>query len=558
MSGQKSKQVSATDLILQVKNLTIGFYVRDGFTTAVDNISFDVRHGETLAILGESGSGKSVSASSIMDLIDIPPGKIISGEIFFQGDNVLKMSRSERHALNGKRIAMVFQDPLAHLNPVYSVGWQIAETYRTHHQVPQEGAWAETVRLLERVGIENAAERAKQYPHEFSGGQRQRVMIAMALALRPELLIADEPTTALDVTIQAQILHLLRDLQKEMGMSVLMITHDLKVAASVADRMIIMHQGKIVEAGDVRTIFENPQHAYTKQLLSATIGSKGLGKDRQAKSDNAKPLLSVSNLSKTYYLPARSLMPKILEIPALKGVSFDIKKGETVGLVGESGSGKSTVARLLMRLNEPTSGTAIYKDKDIFKMSDRELFAHRRNIQMIFQDPYASLNPRMSIGQIIAEPWRIHNDLLPKSQWNGRIAELLEMVGLDPAFEARFPHQFSGGQRQRVAIARALASEPELIICDEAVSALDVSIQAQIIHLLADLRDQMGLAYLFITHDLPVVRDFADRILVMKSGEIVEQGSANQIFTAPAHDYTRALLAAIPHPKWQNRKQSAK
>lgn len=544
--------MSGPDPILQVQNLTVGFYVREGFLTAVDNISFDVRHSETLAILGESGSGKSVSASSIMDLIDVPPGRVLSGDILFQGQNVLKMSRSERHRLNGKRIAMVFQDPLAHLNPVYSVGWQIAETYRAHHEVPQEGAWAETIRLLERVGIKDARVRARQYPHEFSGGQRQRIMIAMALALRPELLIADEPTTALDVTIQAQILDLLRDLQKEMGMSVLMITHDLKVAASVADRMIIMQQGKIVEAGEVRTIFESPQHAYTKQLLSATIGSEGLAKGRQADSDNAKPMLSVKNLSKTYYLPARSLFSKVLEIPALDGVSFDISAGETVGLVGESGSGKSTVARLLMRLNEPTSGTAFYNGTDIFEMSGKELFSHRRNIQMIFQDPYASLNPRMSIGQIIAEPWRIHNDLLPKTHWDRRIVELLEMVGLDPAIHSRFPHQFSGGQRQRVAIARALASEPELIICDEAVSALDVSIQAQIIDLLANLRERMGLAYLFITHDLPVVRDFADRILVMKSGEIVEQGSADQIFAAPSHDYTKALLAAIPHPKWQH------
>ena len=537
--------------LLEVRNLTIGFHVANGFVKAVDDVSFEVRRGETLAILGESGSGKSVSAMTMMGLIDVPPGQILGGEVRFDGRDVLGMDKAEKRALNGKRIAMIFQDPLAHLNPVYSVGWQIAETFRAHHEVPPEGAAAEAVRLLERVGIPNAAERAQQYPHEFSGGQRQRIMIAMALALRPELLIADEPTTALDVTIQAQILQLLRSLQQEMGMSVVMITHDLKVAASVADRLVVMYRGKVVESGDVRAVFDNPQHAYTRRLFAAAVGSEGAGADHRSPANNGAPLLSIRDLTKTYVVPSRGLFSKLREVAAVKGVSLDIKTGETVGLVGESGSGKSTVARVLLRLNEPTGGSAMYKGTDIFKMSSRELFAHRRNIQMIFQDPYASLNPRMSIGQIVAEPWTIHHDLVPRAQWKERIGDLLDMVGLEPEHRDRYPHQFSGGQRQRVAIARALASEPELIICDEAVSALDVSIQAQIIELLARLRDRMGLAYLFITHDLPVVRNFADRIVVMKGGEIVEQGDARSIFAHPEHPYTQQLLAAIPRPRWE-------
>ena len=334
-------------------------------------------------------------------------------------------------------------------------------------------------------------------------------------------------------------------------MSVIMITHDLKVAASVADRLVVMYRGKVVESGDVRAVFDNPQHAYTKRLFAAAVGSEGAAADHRSPANNGAPLLSIRDLAKTYVVPSRGLFSKLREVPAVRGVSIDIKTGETVGLVGESGSGKSTVARVLLRLNEPTSGSATYKGTDIFKMSNHDLFLHRRNIQMIFQDPYASLNPRMTIGQIIAEPWTIHRDLVPRAQWNDRVGNLLEMVGLDPDFRDRHPHQFSGGQRQRVAIARALASEPELIICDEAVSALDVSIQAQIIELLARLRDKMGLAYLFITHDLPLVRNFADRIVVMKGGEVVEQGDARSIFGAPEHPYTQQLLAAIPRPRWE-------
>jgi peptide/nickel transport system ATP-binding protein len=541
---------AAMDIILEVKNLSIGFYVDGRVITAVDDISFQVYRGETLAILGESGSGKSVSAAAIMDLVERPPGEIISGEILFQGHNLFAMSRRERLQINGKRIAIIFQDPMVHLNPVYSVGWQIAETFRAHNAVPKGGAWREAVRLMERVGISKAGERAHQYPHEFSGGQRQRIMIAMALALRPELLIADEPTTALDVTIQAQILELLRELQKEMGMSVILITHDLNVAASVADRLVVMYGGKVVETGDVRAVFDNPQHSYTRKLLSAAIGTQVSELSRPRRQIGGDPLLSVRDLSKTYVLPSRGLIPKWRQIDAVKGVSFDIRVGETLGLVGESGSGKSTVARMLLRLNEPSAGSAHYAGQDIFGMNERELLAYRRNVQMIFQDPYASLNPRMSVEKIIAEPWVIHRDLLPRSGWARRVEALLDMVGLDPGLRLRYPHQFSGGQRQRIAIARALACEPKIIICDEAVSALDVSIQAQIMALLAALRDKLGLSFMFITHDLPLARSFADTIIVMKDGHIVEAGPADQVFSAPAHIYTKTLLSSIPTPKW--------
>jgi peptide/nickel transport system ATP-binding protein len=541
---------AAMDIILEVKNLSIGFYVDGRVITAVDDISFQVYRGETLAILGESGSGKSVSAATIMDLVERPPGEIISGEILFQGHNLFAMSRRERLQINGKRIAIIFQDPMVHLNPVYSVGWQIAETFRAHNAVPKGGAWREAVRLMERVGISKAGERAHQYPHEFSGGQRQRIMIAMALALRPELLIADEPTTALDVTIQAQILELLRELQKEMGMSVILITHDLNVAASVADRLVVMYGGKVVETGDVRAVFDNPQHSYTRKLLSAAIGTQVSELSRPRRQIGGDPLLSVRDLSKTYVLPSRGLIPKWRQIDAVKGVSFDIRVGETLGLVGESGSGKSTVARMLLRLNGPSAGSAHYAGQDIFGMNERELLAYRRNVQMIFQDPYASLNPRMSVEKIIAEPWVIHRDLLPRSGWARRVEALLDMVGLDPGLRLRYPHQFSGGQRQRIAIARALACEPKIIICDEAVSALDVSIQAQIMALLAALRDKLGLSFMFITHDLPLARSFADTIIVMKDGHIVEAGPADQVFSAPAHIYTKTLLSSIPTPKW--------
>ncbi len=533
--------------VLEVRDLRVGFHSGRNYVDAVDGIDFYVRRGETLVILGESGSGKSVSASVILDLLDIPPAEISAGEVLFHHRNLLDMPPADRRAINGRRIAMIFQDSLAHLNPVYTVGWQVAEVFRAHNEVPAGGALPAAIGLLERVGIPDAAERAHHYPHQFSGGQRQRVMIAMALALNPELLVADEPTTALDATIQKQILELLRDLQAERGMSLVMITHDLAVAASVGDRVAVMHRGRIVETGPVREVFEKPRHAYTRELLAAAPRSVTTALPASVAAE--APLLAVRDLAKTYRIPG-GIVARGRDVAAVRGVSFTLCRGETLAVVGESGSGKSTVARLLVRLNEPTGGTALYRGRNIFEMSRAELLATRRRIQMVFQDPNGSLNPRMSVEEIVAESWAIHGTLPPRPERRRRVGELLELVGMEPSHALRYPHQFSGGQRQRIAIARALASEPELLICDEAVSALDVSKQAQIIDLLADLRERLGLSFIFITHDLAVARAFAHRVLVMRNGEIVEEGPVETIFGHPSHPYTKQLLDAVPTPKW--------
>lgn len=516
------------DHLLEVRNLSVEFHTVNGVVKAVRGISYHLDRGETLAILGESGSGKSVSSSAIMNLIDMPPGRISSGEILLDGVDLLKMPPSERRKVNGRRAAMIFQDPLSHLNPVYTVGWQIREAL-TVHGTSHEQAQAEALRLLGRVGIPDPKVALDKYPHEFSGGQRQRVMIAMALALRPDLLIADEPTTALDVTVQAEVLALLKELQQETGMGVLIITHDLGVVSEIADRVVVMEKGALVEQGTVRQVYKNPQHPYTKKLISAAPG-KG---EMHAPVSDAAPVLSVHEVRKNYGA-----------FEALKGVSFDLMAGETMAVVGESGSGKSTLARILLRLDEPDSGSALWKGRDLFTLSPAELYKLRRDLQMVFQDPTQSLNPRMTVYQLISEAWVIHPDILPKAKWRARVAELLTQVGLGPEHMGRYPHQFSGGQRQRIAIARALALEPQLIICDEAVSALDVSVQAQVIALLDKLRREMGIAFIFIAHDLPVVRDFADHVMVMKKGEVVELGTVREIFETPQQAYTKALLAA--------------
>ncbi len=527
--------------LLEVRNLSVEFHTAAGVVHAVKSISYHLDKGETLAILGESGSGKSVSSSAIMNLIDMPPGRISSGEILLDGRDLLTMPAEERREVNGRRVAMIFQDPLSHLNPVYSVGWQISEAMTTHGLAGSK-AREEALRLLRRVGIPEPERAMRKYPHEFSGGQRQRVMIAMALALRPDLLIADEPTTALDVTVQAEVLKLLKELQRETGMAVLIITHDLGVVSEIADRVVVMEKGAIVEAGTVREIYKNPQHPYTQKLIAAAPG-KGAMHEPGAR---AEPLLSVRDVRKTYG-----------SFEALKGISFDLMPGETMAVVGESGSGKSTLARALLRLDEPDGGTALWKGRDLFTLSPAELYKLRRDLQMVFQDPTQSLNPRMTVYQLISEAWVIHPDILPKAKWRERVAELLVQVGLSAEHMSRYPHQFSGGQRQRIAIARALACDPELVVCDEAVSALDVSVQVQVIDLLAELRDRLGLAYIFITHDLPIVRHFADRIIVMKSGEIVEHATTEEIFRNPQHAYTRQLINATPKPKWQTAADAA-
>ncbi|MGV0909619.1 ABC transporter ATP-binding protein [Martelella sp. FOR1707] len=518
----------ASSHLLEVRNLSVRFHTARGPVDAVNDVSWHLDRGETLAILGESGSGKSVSASAIMNLIDCPPGEIVSGEVLFEGRDLLTLSSEERRRINGKRIAMIFQDPLSHLNPVYPVGWQIAEAAMCHGKSKDE-AFARALKLMERVGIPDAAAALKKYPHQFSGGQRQRLMIAMALALKPDILIADEPTTALDVTVQAEVLSLLEELQAETGMGLLLITHDLGVVAEAADRAVVMEGGRIVETGTPRELYHNAQHPYTRKLLAAAPGK---GEMRTGENDR-QPILQVSGLTKTYGA-----------FTALKNADFELHAGETLAVVGESGSGKSTVAKLILRLEEASGGKVLWKGEDLLTKSYRQMRAVRRHLQMVFQDPTQSLNPHMSIYQIISEAWVIHPEILPKEKWRDRVNELLQQVGLKAEHAARHPHQFSGGQRQRIAIARALALEPDVIICDEAVSALDVSIQAQVIALLGELRDRLGIAFIFIAHDLPVVRDFADRVLVMQRGEIVEQGTVRQIFENPRELYTQRLLAA--------------
>ncbi len=532
------------DHLLEVRNLSVEFHTVNGVVKAVRDISYHLDRGETLAILGESGSGKSVSSSAIMNLIDMPPGRITSGQVLLDGVDLLTMQPAQRREINGRRIAMIFQDPLSHLNPVYTVGWQIREALTTHG-TDNAKAKAEALRLLGRVGIPSPETSLDKYPHEFSGGQRQRVMIAMALALRPDILIADEPTTALDVTVQAEVLALLKELQRETGMAVLIITHDLGVVAEIAGRVVVMEKGVLVESGTVRDVYKNPQHAYTKKLIAAAPG-KG---EMHTPPSVAEAVLKVRNVRKTYGA-----------FEALKGISFELMAGETMAVVGESGSGKSTLARILLRLDEPDSGEAFWKGRDLFTLSTAELYKLRRDLQMVFQDPTQSLNPRMTVYQLISEAWVIHPDILPKAKWRERVSELLTQVGLGPEHMGRYPHQFSGGQRQRIAIARALALEPQLIICDEAVSALDVSVQAQVIALLDKLRKQMGIAFIFIAHDLPVVRDFADHVMVMQKGEVVEIGTVRQIFETPRQPYTQALLAAglDPDPDVQAAQRAAR
>ncbi|MCP4382391.1 MAG: ABC transporter ATP-binding protein [Hyphomicrobiales bacterium] len=531
--------------LLEVHNLSVDFHTAYGTVHAVRNVSWHLDKSETLAILGESGSGKSVSAAAIMNLIDIPPGEIASGEIRFNGLNLLKMGAEDRREINGRKIAMIFQDPLSHLNPVYPVGWQIAEMMTTHGMSGTK-ARGQAFELMQRVGIPEPETKIDAYPHQFSGGQRQRLMIAMALALKPDILIADEPTTALDVTVQAQILALLEELQAETGMGMLLITHDLGVVAEVADRVVVMNAGEIVETGSAHQVYRNPVHHYTKKLIGAVPGS---GEMAEPKSSRIEPILEVYNLSKHFG-----------SFVALDGATLTVSPGETVAIVGESGSGKTTLARTLLRLDQATSGEALYHGRDLVTMPPAELFELRREIQMVFQDPAQSLNPRMSVFKIISEAFAIHPEILPRAKWRDRVRQLLDQVGLEAGHMHRYPHQFSGGQRQRIAIARALALEPKLIVCDEAVSALDVSIQAQVMDLLSQLQQDLGLSYLFIAHDLPLVRDFAHRVVVMQAGRIVEQGTVAQIFDNPREDYTRSLMAASlsPDPEIQAERRRAR
>ena len=517
--------------ILLVENLSVDFDTPHGTVHAVRDVSFEVIAGETLAVLGESGSGKSVSASAILNLIDMPPGRVVAGAIKYCGRDILTMGTEERRDLAGKKIAMVFQDPLAALNPVYTVGWQIEEVFRLHPNLGISDHRQEAIRLLGRVGIPEPEKRVDYYPHQFSGGQRQRVVIAMAIAAKPDILIADEPTTALDVTIQAEILKLLRSLQEEQGMAVIMITHDLGVVADMADSVVVMQNGVIVESGSRDQILNAPQHPYTRHLLDSIPGRDGFATEIPLA--NAPVLLNIINASKRFG-----------GFTALSNVSITLKKGETLGIVGESGSGKSTLMRLILELDTPSEGVIEFEGIPMTRMNREEKSRLHRDIQVVFQDPSASLNPYMTIEEVISEPWAIHRDVLPKHQWRGKVAELLSQVGLKPQHAQRYPHQFSGGQRQRIAIARAIALKPKLLICDEALSALDVSIQAQVLGLLKALRSELDLSLVFVAHDLLLVRDFCHKVAVMKGGSIVEQGETREIFTHPKHEYTRTLLEA--------------
>lgn len=557
---------ASTRSLLSVSGLVTSFRVEGGWRPVVKGISFDVSAGETVAIVGESGSGKSVTALSIMGLTPRASTRI-EGSIKLCGKELTTLSPAEMNKIRGDEIAMIFQEPMTSLNPVLTIGFQIAESLMLHRGMSRAAADAETVRLLERVRIPDARSRLSEYPHRFSGGMRQRAMIAMALACEPRLLIADEPTTALDVTIQAQILELIRELQAEEGMSVLFITHDMGVVAETADRTMVMYNGEMIEAGSTESIFSTPRQPYTKALLSAVpaLGSMA-GRARPmrfpvvdrktGKSDcpqeqpdtvqsGDKPVIEVCNLTTRFNIRSGILARVLGRVHAVENVSFDIYPGETLALVGESGCGKSTTGRSIMRLVEPSSGSILLDGTDVLKTTQSRLREQRRLVQMIFQDPFASLNPRMKVGESIAEPLVV-SGLFGAAAIRDKVADLLRKVGLEPDMAERLPHEFSGGQRQRICIARALSVEPRLIIADESVSALDVSVKAQVVNLMLDLQKRMNLAYLFISHDMAVVERISHRVAVMYLGEIVEIGPREKIFSSPQHPYTKRLLSAVP------------
>ncbi len=568
--------------LIDIKDLRVHFNLKDEIIKAVDGLSLTIKKGETVAIVGESGSGKSVTALSLMRLTDYSGGKIISGEIKFTsktGSNLdlSKQSQDIMMDIRGNDISMIFQEPMTSLNPVYTIGMQISETIIKHQDKSKKEALQMALEMIKLVRIPEPEKQLNQYPHQLSGGMRQRVMIAMALSCKPSLLIADEPTTALDVTIQAQILDLIKTLQKEIGMSVMFITHDMGVVAEVADRVVVMFKGKKVEEGTAIEIFKNPKHPYTKALLSAVpkLGSMK-GKNLPEKFPNvdtkrsegeevkdsvlnknsqeldikdtvnriSEPLLNVIGLTTRYDIK-QGIGGKKGCVHAVESINFKIQPGETFGLVGESGCGKSTTGRSIIRLTQPTSGSVMFQGVELNNLNNEEMIPYRRQMQMIFQDPFASLNPRMTVGEIIAEPILVHN-IAKGQEALDRVNQLLNRVGLNKKYTSRYPHELSGGQRQRIGIARALALEPKLIIADEAVSALDVSIQAQVINLLIELQEQYGLSYLFISHDMAVVERVSHRVAVMYLGEIVEIGLRSQVFENPQHPYTKKLMSAVP------------
>ncbi|MUG26183.1 dipeptide ABC transporter ATP-binding protein [Paenibacillus macerans] len=542
--------------ILRVNNLSVTFRTRDQEVQAVRGVSFEVGKGETLGIVGESGSGKSVTARSIMRLLASPPSYVQEGDVIFLGNNLADYSEKEMESIRGRDMGMIFQDPMTSLNPTLKIGEQISESLIKHRKLSRKEAKEEAIELLKLAGIRHSELRYEQYPHEFSGGMRQRVMIAIALACRPALLIADEPTTALDVTIQAQILSLMKTMQERFGTSIIMITHDLGVVAGMCDRVVVMKDGEIVESGTVEEIFAQPRHPYTLKLLNALPRLDEKKKPKPAPlvsagAGSARPLLEVKSLKQYFDLGKGTILK------AVDDISFQIQEGETLGVVGESGSGKSTTGRAILRLHQPTGGNVYYQGIPVNRLSPAEMKIMRRYMQMIFQDPYASLSPRLKVEDIIGEALDVHRLAGSRAERRKRVEELLDMVGLDPAFARRYPHEFSGGQRQRIGIARALAVEPKFIVCDEPLSALDVSIQAQVVKLLEELQQRLGLTYLFIAHDLSMVKHISDRVAVMYMGKIVELAESEELYANPQHEYTKSLLAAIPvpDPKLEARKK---
>ena len=530
--------------MLSVKNLRVVFNTRNGKTVAVDDLSFELNAGEVLGVVGESGSGKSVACYSLLGLIPSPPGKVESGTANFFGKDLLKMTEAELRKVRGNKISMIFQDPMTSLNPYMRVSDQLIEAVRQHSPLDKKSAKRKAIQLLTEVGIRDAEVRINNYPHQFSGGMRQRVMIAMALITEPELLIADEPTTALDVTVQAQILALIKNLQKTRKLAVIFITHDLGVAAQMANHLLVMEKGKLVEQGPSEAVFKNPQEPYTQKLLSAVLTT---AKPTPSLAQKAEPpFLQVTHL-KTYFFQYGGAFIKRLvgTQKAVDDVSLNISRGEILGVVGESGSGKSTLGRSIMRLVDSQSGEILLEGKSLRDMSDSQLKKSRRDFQMIFQDPYASLNPRMTVFDTLAEPLLVHG-LATQKNVEQQVNQLMDDVGLDRRFIRKYPHEFSGGQRQRIAIARAIALKPKLIIADEPVSALDVTIRAQILKLLLELTRKHQLTMLFISHDMSVVRYLCDRVLVMQNGKLVEEGETEALFAAPKEIYTQQLLAAIP------------
>jgi peptide/nickel transport system ATP-binding protein len=530
--------------LLEVNHLNVSFATRDGPVHAVKDLSFQLRPGEVLGIVGESGSGKTQAAMAILGLM-ADNGRV-SGSIRFEGDELVGMPAARLRKVRGARIAMVFQDPMTSLNPYLTIGDQMGLVLREHRGLRGAAAKAECLKLLEAVHITDPASRLAMHPHELSGGMRQRVMIATALLCQPSLLIADEPTTALDVTVQAQILALMAELREKFGTAILLITHDLGVAAGTCDRLLVMKNGECLEQGPIDDCFHNPRTAYARELLAAV---PRLNEEVPVlRSGNSAPLLTLDNLAVHYPVDQPGLFTKPRTLRALDGVSLELRPGETLGVVGESGSGKSTLARAVLRLVKPTAGTVCLLGRELAQATEQDVRPSRRDMQLVFQDPLAALDPRMTIGQIIAEPLEAFEPQLSAADVTARVSEAMQQVGLEPEWRNRYPHQFSGGQCQRVGIARALILKPQLLVCDEAVSALDVTIQAQIVALLRELQARLGLAMIFISHDLAVVRRLSHRVLVMYLGKVMELADAEDLYRDPKHPYTRALMAAVPIP----------